>query len=257
MAIDNYRTVSEPVSADMSGLAKASMDWRRLAHNVETLAGLTSAPLMAMVKADAYGHGVVPTARVAVEAGAARLGVATLREAWRLARMPELADVPVLGFVYAPDQPGLAETIAAGAEIGITSRAQLDAVAAAADHGGPESTSRRTPGSPAAASPSTNGRPTARPPPSTRPPDASRSSAPGATWPAPMRPATPPTRCRRPHSNGSSAPSPPPESNRRSGTWPTRRPSSPTPRPTTTWSAPASRSTATTPSRITRWISDR
>lgn len=133
MAIDNYRTVSEPVSADMSGLAKASMDGRRLAHNVETLAGLTSAPLMAMVKADAYGHGVVPAARVAVEAGAVRLGVATLREAWRLVRMPELAKVPVLAFLYAPDQPGLAETVAAGAEIGITSLTQLEAVAAAAD----------------------------------------------------------------------------------------------------------------------------
>ncbi|MCH7229639.1 alanine racemase [Glycomyces sp. L485] len=136
MAIDNYRIVSEPVSGDMSGLAKASMDWRRLAHNVETLAGLTDAPLMAMVKADGYGHGTVPTSRVSVEAGAARLGVATLREAWRLRRLPDLADVPVLAFLYTPEQPGLAETIEAGAELGISSQAQLAAVAAAAERAG-------------------------------------------------------------------------------------------------------------------------
>nr|WP_277605284.1 alanine racemase [Glycomyces sp. L485] len=120
----------------MSGLAKASMDWRRLAHNVETLAGLTDAPLMAMVKADGYGHGTVPTSRVSVEAGAARLGVATLREAWRLRRLPDLADVPVLAFLYTPEQPGLAETIEAGAELGISSQAQLAAVAAAAERAG-------------------------------------------------------------------------------------------------------------------------
>ncbi len=120
----------------MSGTAKASMDWRRLAHNVETLAALTEAPLMAMVKADAYGHGMIPAARVSVEAGAARLGVATLREAWRLRRLPDLAETPVMAFLYAPDQPGLAETIEAGAELGVSSLANLAAVAAAAERTG-------------------------------------------------------------------------------------------------------------------------
>ncbi|WP_198586949.1 alanine racemase [Glycomyces xiaoerkulensis] len=120
----------------MAGLAKASMDWRRLAHNVETLAGLTAAPQMAMIKADAYGHGLVPAARIAAEAGAARFGVATLREAWRLRRLPDLSRVPVMAFMYTPDQPGLAETIGAGAEIGISSVPQLEAVAAAAERAG-------------------------------------------------------------------------------------------------------------------------
>lgn len=136
MAIDNYRIVSEPVFGDMSGLAKASMDWRRLAHNVEALAALTEAPMMAMVKADAYGHGLVPASRVIVEAGAARLGVVTLREAWRLRRLPDLAETPVMAFLYTPGQPGLAETIEAGVELGVSSLANLDAVAAAADRAG-------------------------------------------------------------------------------------------------------------------------
>ncbi|THV40688.1 alanine racemase [Glycomyces buryatensis] len=120
----------------MSGLAKAGMDWRRLAHNVETLAGLTSVPLMAMVKADAYGHGMIPAARVAAEAGAARLGTATLREAWQLKQLPDLADVPVMAFLYEPGQSGLAECIEAGIEIGVSSLAQLEAISAASEKAG-------------------------------------------------------------------------------------------------------------------------
>ncbi|MEU6860323.1 alanine racemase [Glycomyces sp. NPDC046736] len=133
MAIDNYRILSEPVQGGMSGLAKASIDWRRLAHNVEALARAAGVPMMAMVKADGYGHGMLPTARVVVEAGAARLGVATLREAWQLRRLPEFANTPVMAFAWAPEQAGLAETLAAGAEVGVSSLAQLDAIAAAAE----------------------------------------------------------------------------------------------------------------------------
>jgi len=40
--------------------------------------------LMAVVKADAYGHGAVPVARAALEAGASRLGVALVEEAEQL-----------------------------------------------------------------------------------------------------------------------------------------------------------------------------
>ncbi|MDA1386472.1 MULTISPECIES: alanine racemase [Glycomyces] len=136
MAIDNYRVLTEPEFGTMSGLAKASADWRRLAHNVETLAAVAGVPLLAMVKADAYGHGMVPAGRVAVEAGAASLGVVTLREAWRLKRLPDLADTTVMAFFFSPDQPGLAEVVDAGVELGVSSLAQLDAVAAAADKAG-------------------------------------------------------------------------------------------------------------------------
>lgn len=136
MAIDNYRVLTEPEFGTMSGLAKASADWRRLAHNVETLAAVAGVPLLAMVKADGYGHGMVPAGRVAVEAGAASLGVVTLREAWRLKRLPDLADTTVMAFFFSPDQPGLAEVVDAGVELGVSSLAQLDAVAAAADKAG-------------------------------------------------------------------------------------------------------------------------
>jgi alanine racemase len=136
VAIDNYRVLTDPEFGTMSGLAKASADWRRLAHNVEALAAVAGVPMMAMVKADAYGHGMVPAARVAVEAGAAGLGVVTLREAWQLKRRPDLADATVMAFFFSPDQPGLPEVIDAGIELGVSSLAQLDAVAAAADRAG-------------------------------------------------------------------------------------------------------------------------
>jgi alanine racemase len=134
--MDNYRILSEPVIGGMSGLAKASADWRRLAHNVEALARIAGVPMMAMVKADAYGHGMVPAARVAAEAGAGSLGVVTLREAWQLKRLPDLAGTTVMAFFFAPDQPGLAEAVGAGIDLGVSSLAQLDAVAEAAVRAG-------------------------------------------------------------------------------------------------------------------------
>jgi alanine racemase len=136
VAIENYRIVAEPHFGDMSGLAKARMDRQRLAGNVEALAALTDAPLMAMVKADAYGHGVLPFAPLAVEAGAAWLGVATLREAWQLRRRPELAETPIMAFLYAPEQPGLAETAEAGVDLGVSSIALLEAVRDAGERTG-------------------------------------------------------------------------------------------------------------------------
>jgi len=136
VAMDNYRILSEPVNGGMSGLAKASADWRRLAHNVEVLARVAGVPMMAMVKADAYGHGMVPAARIAAEAGAGSLGVVTLREAWQLRALPDLAGARVMAFFFAPDQPGLAEVVEAGIDLGVSSLVQLDAVAAAAERAG-------------------------------------------------------------------------------------------------------------------------
>ncbi|WP_166659639.1 alanine racemase [Glycomyces sp. NRRL B-16210] len=134
--MDNYRILTDPVNGGMSGLAKASADWRRLAHNVEALGAVAGVPMMAMVKADAYGHGMVPAARVAVEAGVAGLGVVTLREAWQLKRLPDLAGARVMAFFSAPGQAGMAEVVGAGVELGVSSLVQLDSVAAAAEAAG-------------------------------------------------------------------------------------------------------------------------
>ena len=53
-------------------------------HNVRVLREHTGTPVMTVVKADGYGHGLLPAARAAREGGAAWLGVATLDEALAL-----------------------------------------------------------------------------------------------------------------------------------------------------------------------------
>lgn len=55
--------------------------------------------LMAVVKANAYGHGMVQVARAALGAGADYLGVATLDEAMALRQNQLLAPLLVLGYV--------------------------------------------------------------------------------------------------------------------------------------------------------------
>ncbi|MFF1452978.1 alanine racemase [Streptomyces sp. NPDC058274] len=65
--------------------ARAEIDLAALRANVRTLRALApGAALMAVVKSDAYGHGAVPCARAAVEAGAGWLGTATPEEALAL-----------------------------------------------------------------------------------------------------------------------------------------------------------------------------
>ena len=67
--------------------ARAEIDLAALRANVQTLrARASGAALMAVVKSDAYGHGAVPCARAAVEAGAQWLGTATPEEALALRR---------------------------------------------------------------------------------------------------------------------------------------------------------------------------
>lgn len=65
--------------------ARAEIDLAALRANVRTLRALApGAAFMAVVKADAYGHGMVPCARAAIEAGAAWVGTATPDEALAL-----------------------------------------------------------------------------------------------------------------------------------------------------------------------------
>ena len=60
--------------------------------------------LMAVVKADAYGHGALAVARAALEAGASCFGVATLAEGVQLRRAGISAPVLVLGNLTQPEE---------------------------------------------------------------------------------------------------------------------------------------------------------
>lgn len=72
--------------------------------------------LCAVVKADGYGHGAVPSARAALAGGAGWLAVVTGAEALTL-REAGITDVPILA-MGALDQTELERAIAAGADIG-------------------------------------------------------------------------------------------------------------------------------------------
>jgi alanine racemase len=61
--------------------AEARVDLDRIKSNIKLLIGVSSTPVMAVVKADAYGHGLVQVAKAALDAGASSLGVALLEEA--------------------------------------------------------------------------------------------------------------------------------------------------------------------------------
>ena len=61
--------------------AEARIDLDRIKANIKHLKDVSGTQVMAVVKADAYGHGLIPVARAALEAGATSLGVALLEEA--------------------------------------------------------------------------------------------------------------------------------------------------------------------------------
>lgn len=77
-----------------------------LAHNVRTLKQLlpASTKLMAVVKADAYGHGSVTVARTALKHGASWLGVATIPEGIELRQAGIQAPILLLGATNTSEQ---------------------------------------------------------------------------------------------------------------------------------------------------------
>jgi alanine racemase len=110
--------------------AAAVVDLAAIRHNVARLrehAG--GAELMAVVKADAYGHGLVPCARAALAGGASWLGVAQLAEALDLRAAGVTA--PLLAWLTVPGDR-YAEAIVAGVDIGVSAPWALHEIASAA-----------------------------------------------------------------------------------------------------------------------------
>jgi alanine racemase len=89
--------------------------------------------LMAMVKADGYGHGVVAAVRAFREGGATRFGVALPGEALELRRAGVDAPLLVVGWAHPDAHRAMIE---AGVELTIPDAASLGAVVAAAEQAG-------------------------------------------------------------------------------------------------------------------------
>ena len=83
-----------------SPLVWAEVDLKATAHNICELRRITNPKtrLMAVVKANAYGHGIIEVARQSLENGAEALGVAHIEEGVQLKKAG--IDVPVLIFGY-------------------------------------------------------------------------------------------------------------------------------------------------------------
>jgi alanine racemase len=80
--------------------AEALVDLSAIKHNVALLKEKSGRDLLAVVKADAYGHGLVPVAKAALDAGASMLGVALLEEAITLRQAGITA--PILAWLVQP-----------------------------------------------------------------------------------------------------------------------------------------------------------
>lgn len=80
--------------------AEAIVDLDRISANVAHLKSLAGVDVMAVVKADAYGHGLLPVARAALAGGATYLGVALLEEAIALREAGITA--PILAWLVPP-----------------------------------------------------------------------------------------------------------------------------------------------------------
>ncbi|MFC1433093.1 alanine racemase [Streptacidiphilus sp. N1-3] len=115
--------------------AEAVIDLAALRGNVRALRARTgSAGVMSVVKADAYGHGAVPCALAALDAGATWLGTATPEEALALRAAGITPDrARVLCWLWTPAGPW-ARAVAADLDISVSGewalRHVLDAVRA-------------------------------------------------------------------------------------------------------------------------------
>lgn len=110
--------------------ARAVVDLRAIRANVRSLADhAPTAQVMAVVKADGYGHGLVPVARAALAGGATWLGVAQTDEA--LALRAAGIRTRILSWLYSPSAP-LRELIEADVDLSVAAPWALAAVVAAA-----------------------------------------------------------------------------------------------------------------------------
>lgn len=113
---------------------RAVIDPAAIAYNTRQISGVLEeqTALMAVVKADGYGHGMLTAARAALEGGATWLGAAHPASALALSRAG--LDVPILTWLFEPTtaQAVLPEVVKAGIDVSVGSELMLRLVADAA-----------------------------------------------------------------------------------------------------------------------------
>ena len=112
----------------------ALIDTSAITANVRALREVAGgAKLLAVLKADGYGHGIVQAARAALDGGADYLGTAVLEEAFAVREAGITA--PLFSWLAAPGSP-YAKAIGQDIDLAAYSVAQLEEIAAAGDAAG-------------------------------------------------------------------------------------------------------------------------
>ncbi len=110
-------------------VSEAVVDLAAISSNTARFADSTQAQVMAVVKADGYGHGAVPSARAAFAGGADWLGVCTIEEASQLRRAGITA--PILAWLNGPGE-AWGTALHAEVDLSVSGAALLEEVVAAA-----------------------------------------------------------------------------------------------------------------------------
>lgn len=108
--------------------AEIVVDLDAIQHNVQRLKQHVVRPLMAIVKADAYGHGLLPCARACLAGGADMLGVAIIDEALTLRQAGVAA--PMMAWLIGPGDR-LADAVLADVELSVNATWALEELIAA------------------------------------------------------------------------------------------------------------------------------
>ena len=123
-------SASQTGNNDQVDRAVAEVDLAAIAANIARLREIAPGSLLqAVVKADAYGHGMLPVAETARAAGIDYLGVALPTEALRLREAGDTGSL--LCWLYPPGED-LTACAAAGVEISASSLLMLEQIAVAA-----------------------------------------------------------------------------------------------------------------------------
>ncbi len=124
--------LTNPTTAGIDpNTARAEIDLAAFRANIAALQAHvgSSTAIMVVVKADGYGHGMIPCAREARAAGAGWLGVATPAEALALREAGDTG--PVLAWLYGVEED-LSPLVAAAVDVSAQSVDQISRLAAAA-----------------------------------------------------------------------------------------------------------------------------
>ncbi|MEP7020295.1 MAG: alanine racemase [Pseudonocardiales bacterium] len=111
--------------------SEAVVDLAAIRANVATLKAATPADVMAVVKADGYGHGLLESARAALAGGATWLGTAMIDES--IALRAAGITVPALAWLWTPGEiETVRRALATDIDLSVSSQWQLDMVRLAA-----------------------------------------------------------------------------------------------------------------------------